>query len=44
LLVLLLLELLLPELLFEPELDELFFDPLELPPDLVGMSLSFWSG
>jgi hypothetical protein len=36
----LLLELLLLELLFELELDALFFDPLELPLDLVGMALS----
>jgi hypothetical protein len=40
LLVLLLLALLLLELLFDLELDALFFDPLELP-DLVGMALSF---
>jgi hypothetical protein len=39
LLALLLLELLLLELLFEL-LDALFFDPLELPLDLVGMALS----
>jgi hypothetical protein len=38
--VLLLLALLLLELLFDLELDALFFDPLELP-DLVGMALSF---
>jgi hypothetical protein len=38
---LLLLELLLLELLFELELDALFFEPLELEPDLVGMALSF---
>jgi hypothetical protein len=40
LLVLLLLALLLLALLFDLELDALFFDPLELP-DLVGMALSF---
>jgi len=38
---LLLLELLLLELLFELELDALFFEPLEPEPDLVGMALSF---
>jgi hypothetical protein len=40
LLVPLLLELLLLELLFDVELDAVFFDPLELPLDLVGMELS----
>jgi hypothetical protein len=39
-LLLLLLEPLLLELLFDFELDALFFAPLELPLDLVGMKLS----